>query len=58
MIGAKSELYKNITPYAYAANTPVNAVDPDDHLVIFINGFTAFDNLDEVFRSIKELLME
>lgn len=43
VIDAKAELYKNITPYVYAANTPVNAIDPDGHLVIFINGFTAFD---------------
>ncbi len=34
----KAELYFQITPYAYAANTPVNAIDPDGKLVIFING--------------------
>jgi len=44
VIDAKADIYKNITPYAYAANTPTNAIDPDGHLVIFINGFTAFDN--------------
>lgn len=32
----KSELYFHITPYA--ANTPINAIDPDGHIVIFING--------------------
>ena len=37
-IDPKAELYFQINPYAYAANTPVNAVDPDGHLVIFING--------------------
>jgi RHS repeat-associated protein len=36
----KAELYQNITPYAYAANQPTNAIDPDGNLVIFINGFT------------------
>jgi len=38
VIDAKSELYFQITPYAYAANTPINAIDPDGHLVIFVNG--------------------
>ncbi|WP_121198995.1 RHS repeat-associated core domain-containing protein [Mucilaginibacter gracilis] len=37
-IDPKAELYFQITPYAYAANTPVNAIDPDGHLVIFVNG--------------------
>ena len=40
VIDQKAELYKNITPYAYAANQPTNAIDPDGKLVIFINGFT------------------
>lgn len=38
VIDKKAELYFHITPYAYAANTPTNAIDPDGHLVIFING--------------------
>jgi len=37
-IDPKAELYFQITPYAYAANTPTNAIDPDGRLVIFING--------------------
>ncbi len=36
----KAQLYQHITPYAYAANQPTHAVDPDGNLVIFINGFT------------------
>lgn len=32
-------MYFQITPYA--ANTPVNAIDPDGHLVIFVNGQNA-----------------
>ena len=38
----KAELYQNITPYAYAANQPTNAIDPDGNVIIFINGFTPF----------------
>ncbi|MCJ0743870.1 RHS repeat-associated core domain-containing protein [Pedobacter montanisoli] len=38
VVDKKAELYFQITPYAYAANTPTNAIDPDGHLVIFING--------------------
>jgi RHS repeat-associated protein len=37
-IDNKAELYKNITPYAYAGNQPTNAIDPDGNLIIFING--------------------
>ncbi|MEC5145781.1 DUF6443 domain-containing protein [Chitinophaga sp. 212800010-3] len=40
VIDNKAELYKNLTPYAYAANTPVNAIDPNGNLIIFVNGFT------------------
>ena len=36
----KAELYANMTPYCYAANTPTNAIDPDGNLVIFINGMS------------------
>lgn len=34
----KGELYLSKSPYSYANNTPVNAIDPDGNLVIFING--------------------
>lgn len=38
VIDSKAELYFQITPYAYAANTPINAIDPNGRLVIFVNG--------------------
>jgi RHS repeat-associated protein len=39
-IDNKAELYLNITPYSYAANQPVNAIDINGDLIIFVNGFT------------------
>ncbi|MBO9571606.1 MAG: hypothetical protein J7497_05280 [Chitinophagaceae bacterium] len=38
MIDKKSEMYFATSPYVYALNQPTNAIDPDGHLVIFING--------------------
>lgn len=32
------ENYYNISPYAYCCGNPVNAIDPDGRIVIFING--------------------
>ncbi|WP_333864789.1 RHS repeat-associated core domain-containing protein, partial [Chitinophaga sp.] len=34
-----SEQYESVSPYAYALNDPVNAIDPDGNLIIFVNGF-------------------
>jgi RHS repeat-associated protein len=34
----KAEAYFATSPYVYALNQPVNAVDPDGNVVIFING--------------------
>ena len=38
VMDGKGELYLSKSPYSYANNTPVNAIDPDGNIVIFING--------------------
>jgi RHS repeat-associated protein len=39
VIDAMSDKYEGVTPYCYALNDPVNAIDPDGNLIIFVNGF-------------------
>lgn len=34
-----ADAYINISPYAYVANTPLNAVDPDGERILFVNGY-------------------
>ncbi|CAL2085513.1 DUF6443 domain-containing protein [Tenacibaculum sp. 190524A05c] len=34
-----SEKYTNLSPFTYVANNPINAIDPDGRLIIFINGY-------------------
>jgi len=48
-IDPKAELYYSITPYAYAANTPINAIDPDGHLVIFVAGQNGGDGATQKY---------
>ena len=38
-----AEKYYHLSPYAYCGNNPVNAVDPDGSLILFINGFHTGD---------------
>jgi RHS repeat-associated protein len=37
-VDSKAELYQPYSPYCYVVNRPINAIDPDGDLVIFING--------------------
>ena len=37
-----AEKYASISPYAYVANNPLNAIDPDGRRIIFVNGFLGF----------------
>jgi len=34
-----AEKYYSVSPYVYCANSPINAIDPEGKLVIFVNGF-------------------
>ena len=38
-----AEKYPWLSPYLYCANNPVNAIDPDGNIVIFVNGFHCGD---------------
>ncbi|MBS4766320.1 lamin tail domain-containing protein [Alistipes sp. kh20] len=40
----RAEKYYYASPFAYCLNNPVNAIDPDGNLVIFINGRTTDKN--------------
>jgi RHS repeat-associated protein len=33
-------LYSQMSPYCYAGNMPIAALDPDGNLIIFVNGYT------------------
>ena len=37
-IDALAEKYETASPFAYVLNNPINAVDPDGQLVIYVNG--------------------
>ena len=35
----RQEEYPNISTYTYSANSPLNYIDPDGNLIIFVNGY-------------------
>ena len=37
-VDALAEMYETMSPFAYVANTPTNAIDPDGRLIIYVNG--------------------
>jgi RHS repeat-associated protein len=39
VVDAFSDKYEGVSPYSYALNDPINAIDPDGNLIIFVNGF-------------------
>lgn len=49
--------YPSLSPYAYVANNPINAIDPDGRRILFVNGYYQ-DNWAgrNVFGSDKALL--
>jgi RHS repeat-associated protein len=55
VIDAMSDKYEGISPYSYALNDPINAIDPDGNLIIFVGGFMIDqwqnrDNRKEIIR--------
>ena len=39
VLDAMSDKYEGISPYSYVLNDPINAIDPDGNLIIFVGGF-------------------
>ena len=33
------ESYRNVSPFVYCNNTPINAIDPDGNITLFVNGW-------------------
>ncbi len=48
VVDNQSEKYRSYSTYEYALNNPVNAIDPDGELVIFVNGFRKKQYISEL----------
>lgn len=44
MVDPKAELLEMSSPYVYSLNSPINFIDKDGELPIYINGRTSSDN--------------
>jgi uncharacterized protein RhaS with RHS repeats len=49
-VGGLAGKYPGISPYAYVANNPINAIDPDGREIIIITGRDSKGNVSGQLR--------